>query len=77
MRIGREMRISATELKRNLGHWLDVSATEDVYVERKGKLVTVLTNPNRGLVDVAESLVGVLPHDFDAEGELARRRMAI
>ena len=71
------MIISATELKRNLGHWMDVSATEDVYVERKGRLVTMLANPHAGLVDIAESLVGVLPADPDADEALAQRRMTI
>ena len=67
------MVITATELKQNLGHWMDVSATEDVYVERKGRLVTVLTNPYRDLVNIAESLVGILPEDLDAEAILGER----
>ena len=71
------MIISATELKRNLGHWMDVSATEDVYVERKGKLVTKLTNPYQSMVGVAESLVGILPADLDAEALLVERRSAL
>jgi hypothetical protein len=56
---------------------MDASATEDVYVERKGRLVTMLTSPHAGLVDMAESLVGVLPADLDADEALAQRRMAI
>lgn len=71
------MIITATELKRNLGHWMDVSATEDVYVERKGRLVTKLSNPYGSLVDVAESLAGVLPPDLDAEALLDERRAAL
>lgn len=71
------MIISTTELKRNLDHWMDVSATEDVYVERKGRLVAVISNPYSSLVDIAESLVGVLPGDIDADEALAERRMAI
>lgn len=71
------MIISATELKRNLGHWMDVSATEDVYVERKGRLVTKLSNPYGDLVEVAESLVGILPTDLDAEALLSERLDAI
>lgn len=73
MRIGRVMVIGATELKRSFDHWMDVSATEDVYVECEGKLVTVLTNPHSCLVDMAESLVGVLPSDLDADEALALR----
>ena len=71
------MIITATELKKNLGHWMNVSATEDVYVERKGRLVTKLSNPYESLVEVAESLVGVLPPELDADALLADRRAAL
>lgn len=71
------MIISATELKRNLGHWIDVSATEDVYVQRKGRVVTRLSNPYGSLIEVAESLAGVLPQELDAERILEERRLSL
>ena len=71
------MIITATELKRNLGHWMDVSATEDVYVERKGRLVTKLSNPYENPVSIVESLVGILPADLDTESLLAERRASL
>ena len=53
--------ITATELKNNLGKYLLLSATEDVYITRNGKAVSKLTNPFQERVDIAKSLFGVLP----------------
>ena len=35
--------ITATELKQNLGKYIELSQTEDVVVKKHGKIVTVLT----------------------------------
>lgn len=71
------MLISATELKQNLGHWMEVSAEEDVYVQKKGRLVTKLTNPYRDKLAELDSLVGIIPADFDAEEALDNRRSSL
>lgn len=39
------MSITATELKANLSKYLQISATEDVYITRNGKVISKLTNP--------------------------------
>ncbi len=61
------MSITATELKRNLGKYLLLSATEDIYITRNGKVVSKLTNPFQERVDVAKSLFGILPGDITLE----------
>ena len=61
------MSITATELKRNLGKYLLLSATEDIYITRNGKIVSKLTNPFHERVDVAKSLFGILPDDMTLE----------
>lgn len=71
------MEITATELKQNLGHYLDTSRQEDVYITRNGKVVSKLTSPYRGKRDIVESLVGILPADYDAEAALGTRRAAV
>ena len=38
--------ISATELKNNLGHYMEMSTKEDVYVTKNKRVITVLTSPN-------------------------------
>ena len=57
------MSITATELKSNLSKYLILSATEDVYITRNGKVISKLTNPFRERVDIAKSLFGILPAD--------------
>ena len=37
--------ITATELKQNLSHYMELSNTEDVYVTKNGKILTILTSP--------------------------------
>lgn len=54
------MSITATELKTNLGKYLTLSETEDIYITRNGKLVAKLTNPYQDRVSIANSLFGVL-----------------
>lgn len=61
------MSITATELKNNLGKYLSLSATEDIYITKNGKVVAKLTNPYQDRVDVAKSLFGILPADADLE----------
>jgi len=61
------MSITATELKSNLGKYLLLSATEDIYITRNGKVVSKLTNPFQERVDVAKSLFGILPGDITLE----------
>ena len=50
--------ITVTELKKNLGYYLELSKSEDVYVTKKGKVITLLTSPDKkSFVDI-DSLVG-------------------
>ena len=61
------MSITATELKQNLGRYLLIAATEDVFITKNGKVVAKLSNPNQDRVNMAESLFGVLPQDITLE----------
>lgn len=55
------MSITATELKANLGKYLLLAASEDVFITQYGKIVAKLTNPFQTRVEIAESLFGILP----------------
>lgn len=61
------MSITATELKMNLSKYLLLSATEDIFITKNGKVVAKLSNPFQDRVDVAKSLFGVLPNDITLE----------
>ncbi len=62
-----DMSITATELKANLGKYLMLAETEDIYITRNGKVVAKLSNPYQDRVDVAKSLFGILPADVTLE----------
>lgn len=61
------MSITATELKMNLGKYLLLSANEDVYITKNGKVISKLTNPFQDRIDIAKSLFGVIPSDMTLE----------
>ena len=61
------MLITATELKKHLGKYLLLSATEDILISRNGKVIGKLTNPFQDRTEVAKSLFGILPKDMTLE----------
>ncbi len=67
------MSITATELKQNLGKYLLLSASQDVYITKNGKIVAKLTNPNQNRVETAKSLFGILPENASLEDARAER----
>lgn len=67
------MSITATELKKNLGKYLVLSATEDIFITKNGKVVAKLTNPYQDRVETAKSLFGILPKDAELEDVRAER----
>ena len=68
------MSITATELKKNLGKYLLLAETEDVFITENGKIIAKLTNPFQERVDKVKSLIGILPADITAE-EAKRERL--
>ena len=71
------MSITATELKKNLSKYLLLSATEDVYITRNGKVISKLTNPFQDRVQLVESLVGMLPDTMTLEEARKERNRKI
>ncbi|MBQ3934639.1 MAG: type II toxin-antitoxin system prevent-host-death family antitoxin [Clostridia bacterium] len=61
------MSITATELKNNLGKYLLLAATEDVYITQYGKIIAKLSNPFQNRMEIAESLIGILPQTMTYE----------
>lgn len=61
------MSITATELKQNLGKYLLLAETEDIYITKNGKTIAKLSNPNQDRVNMAKSLFGVLSQDITLE----------
>lgn len=61
------MSITATEFKLNLGKYLKLAESEDIFITRNGKVVAKLSNPNADRVEMAKSLLGVIPADVTLE----------
>lgn len=61
------MSVTATELKMNLGKYLMLAETEDVFITKNGKVIAKLTNPNADRVEMARSLFGVISADVTVE----------
>ena len=69
------MSITATEFKKNLGKYLLLAETVDIFITRNGKVVAKLTNPNQDRVNRAESLFGILSDDRTLE-EAKKERLS-
>lgn len=61
------MSITITEFKKNLDKYLLLSATEDVYITKNGKVVSKLTNPFQAKLELVDSLRGILSQDITLE----------
>ncbi len=55
------MSVTTIELKANLDKYLLLAATEDVLITQNGKVMAKLSAPFQDRVEIAESLLGVLP----------------
>lgn len=54
--------ITATELKNNLGHYMELSKTDPVIVTKNKKVVTVLIDENTFKAIMVEKFRGVCGH---------------
>lgn len=67
------MSITATELKTNLGKYLRLANTEDVYITRNGKVIARLTSPSQDRRASAQALFGSIKSDVTLEEARAER----
>lgn len=71
------MSITATELKSNLKKYLMLAEKEDIYITKNGKVVAKLSNPYQDKVEIAKSLIGIIPDDITLEEAREERRKKI
>lgn len=69
------MSITATELKSNLGKYLLLAATEDIFITRNGRTVAKLTSPYQNKLDTVDALFGSVPATMTLE-EAQKERLA-
>lgn len=67
------MIVTATEFKSNLGKYLDMVATQDVYITKNGKNIARLTSPSSNKLAVLDGLVGIASRSGDADEDAIRK----
>ena len=70
------MLITATEFKNNIGKYLSLVATEDVFITRNGKGVAKLSSTKQDKVDIMKSLFGIIPNDGSTVEQVREERLA-
>ncbi len=71
------MIITATELKSNLGRYLELAEKEEIVITRNGKRIARLIDANQDKSAIVRSLRGILPPNVTLseakKGRLARQ----
>lgn len=68
------MSITTTELEADLNKYLSLAATEDVFISQGDRIIAKITSPFQDRLEIAESLVGILPQTSTLE-EVQEERM--
>ena len=70
------MIVTATEFKSNLGKYLDMAATQDVYITKNGKSIARLTSHSSNKLAVLDELVGIASRVDADEDTIRKERLA-
>lgn len=68
------MLITSTELKNNLGKYLDMAKENDIYITKNGKTVAKLSSPYQTKIDLVNELYGSVPDSIDFD-EVKKERL--
>ena len=69
------MRVSATELKMNMGKYIERAAVEDIIITRNGKDIALLTNVEGKKKDALKSLRGLIKGAELTRDEIRKERL--
>lgn len=70
------MPVTIDQFKNDLAKYFRLSETEDILISIDGKVVAVLSNPNRDKLEIAKSLIGSLPNDGYTEKTAKKERLS-
>ena len=70
------MVVTATELKTNMGHYLNAVCEDDVFITRNGRVVAKLSNPVQDKQAILDSLVGITAGNPVSLEEARKERLA-
>ena len=71
-----KMSITATELKNNLGYYLDLASQETIFITKNGKDIAVLTSPTLQKKQSLLALKGIIPDNGMTVEDYRAERMA-
>ena len=57
------MIVTATEFKTNLGKYLEMATSQDIFITKNGKSIARLTSPAVDKLALLDDLVGIVPED--------------
>ena len=57
------MIVTATEFKNNLGKYLEMAMSEDIFITKNGKSIARLTSPAVNKLALLDGLVGIVLED--------------
>ena len=57
------MIVTATELKTNLGKYLEMAMSQDIFITKNGKSIARFTSPAVNKLALLDDLVGIAPKD--------------
>lgn len=66
------MIVTATEFKTNLGKYLELAVTQDIFITKNGKNIARLTSPSVNKLAVLDNLVGIAPQTDDLDEKSIR-----
>jgi antitoxin (DNA-binding transcriptional repressor) of toxin-antitoxin stability system len=69
------MVITATELKANMGYYLNSVSENEVFITKNGKVVAKLSNPSQDKQAILDSLVGITAHNPVSLEEAKKERL--
>lgn len=61
------MSITTADLKADLGKYLVLARTEDIFITENGKIIAKLTSPDADRIEIAKSLFGIISSDVTVE----------
>lgn len=70
------MTVTSTELKSNLGYYLEAAEQEEVYITRNGKLAAKLTGAEQDKPALLKSITGLIKGNTLSLDEARAQRLA-
>ena len=70
------MVISATEFKSNIGKYLTLVATQNIFITKNGKNIAKLSSVKQDKVEMMKSLFGIIPNNDTSLLQIKGERLA-